>query len=63
MVKEILNLHSTALPVNYTSKSCVRAADFDNDGDLDLFIAGRVEPWNYPNPVSSLFTEMIVKRE
>ncbi|MCY7422280.1 MAG: VCBS repeat-containing protein, partial [Chitinophagaceae bacterium] len=42
-----------ALPQNYTSKSCVRAADFDNDGDLDLFIAGRVEPWNYPRPVSS----------
>ena len=44
---------STALPTNLTSKSCVRAADFDHDGDLDLFIAGRVEPWNYPKPVSS----------
>ena len=41
------------LPPNFTSKSCVRACDFDNDGDLDLFIAGRVDPWNYPNPVSS----------
>ena len=44
---------STAFPVNLVSKSCVRAADFDNDGDLDLFIAGRVDPWNYPKPVSS----------
>lgn len=44
---------SLAFPQNYTSKSCVRAADFDNDGDLDLFIAGRVHPWNYPKPVSS----------
>ena len=44
---------SLALPINYTSKSCVRAVDFDHDGDLDLFIAGRVEPWNYPKPVSS----------
>ncbi len=41
-----------ALPPNFTSKSCVRAFDYDHDGDLDLFIAGRVLPWNYPKPVS-----------
>jgi enediyne biosynthesis protein E4 len=44
---------SLAFPVNRTSKSCARAADFDRDGDLDIFLAGRVEPWNYPKPVSS----------
>lgn len=43
-----------ALPANYTSKFCIRAADVDHDGDLDLFVAGRVLPWNYPKPVSSL---------
>ncbi|MEP6594848.1 MAG: VCBS repeat-containing protein, partial [Ginsengibacter sp.] len=46
-------LTAIVLPQSFTSKSCVRAADFDNDGDLDLFIADRVEPWNYPKPVSS----------
>jgi hypothetical protein len=44
---------STALPINYTSKSCVRVIDYDHDGDLDLFIAGRVDPTNFPKPVSS----------
>jgi hypothetical protein len=44
---------SLALPSNFTSKFCVRAADYDKDGDLDLFIAGRVDPSNYPKPVSS----------
>ena len=45
---------TAALPKNYTSKFCVRAIDYDKDGDLDLFIAGRVDPWNYPKPVSSV---------
>jgi len=43
----------SALPANTGSKFCVRACDYDKDGDLDLFIAGRVEPHNYPKPVSS----------
>ena len=54
MAKEILRNMPDAIPVNYTSKFCVRAADYDKDGDLDLFIAGRVDPWNYPKPVTSI---------
>ena len=42
-----------ALPGNYTSKLCVRAFDFNKDGKLDLFVSGRVAPWEYPKPVSS----------
>lgn len=35
------------------SSSCVRAADMDQDGDIDLFIAGRVMPREYPMPATS----------
>lgn len=44
---------SEALPKNFTSKLCVRAFDYNKDGKMDLFISGRVDPWNYPKPVSS----------
>ena len=51
--KGVFTNDASALPQNFISKSCARAADFDKDGDLDLFIAGRVDPWHYPKPVSS----------
>ncbi len=46
-------LAPNALPINHTSKQCVRAIDYNRDGKPDLFISGRVDPWHYPKPVSS----------
>ena len=42
------------LPREMVSGSRVVAADYDGDGAVDLFVGGRVVPWNYGMPGQSL---------
>ncbi|GAB2591958.1 VCBS repeat-containing protein [Spirosoma areae] len=48
-----LSRRKESVPVEYASGSCARAADFDRDGDVDLFVGGRVLPNGYPQAPES----------
>jgi hypothetical protein len=44
---------SAGLPALYENKGVVRAADFDRDGDLDIFVGGRADAGIYGKPPTS----------
>ncbi len=46
-----------SLPPEDVSGSRVVAADYDGDGDVDLFVGGRVVPWHYGEAPRSLLLQ------
>ncbi len=42
-----------ALPQIFTPTSAIAVGDMNGDGELDLFVGGRISPGNYPLPVRS----------
>jgi hypothetical protein len=57
--KGSFNFSNTSIPDNFSSGMRVTSSDYDKDGDMDLFVGGRVVPGSYPLPAESFLLENI----
>lgn len=55
--KGLFAISPKALPNTQSSGSCVSPCDFDHDGDIDLFVGGRIKAGEYPLAPKSYLLE------
>ncbi|GAA5522595.1 FG-GAP-like repeat-containing protein [Aliifodinibius salicampi] len=52
-VNDLNNVHLDSIPANMSATGPMAAADYDADGDIDLFVGGRFIPGHYPKNATS----------